>query len=215
MKSPVGNNRAENNSRGSVERWLLVVILLLQIIITWGIYLRGDSSDAVCGTAAEGADISSMPKSSTENNPLQYTVRSHHSRDPFAAMDSMMIDAFRDMARLRSGGSMDDGWDSLSVSPTMDMRSSDLDYIVSMSIPGVDPSNINVSLSGRVLTVQAAKSVSQNEYSGVRHFERRILLPGSIGDANDVRADMTNGILRVYVPKGSHEDQNRITIRLF
>jgi HSP20 family molecular chaperone IbpA len=218
MNSSLENNREMHSPRGSAERWLLVMILLMQVVITRGIFRKGDSAGAIDKSPVDDS-VATAPQDGqvAEYKPVQYPFGRRHrnSSDPFEAMDAMMADAFRDMAQFRSAVHMDDGWDRLSVSPTMDMRSSDSDYIVSLSIPGVNASNVNVSLNGRVLTVQAQEPVNQNSYSGFRHFERRILLPGSIGDADDVRADMTNGLLRVYVPKGSHENQHPVTIHLF
>jgi HSP20 family molecular chaperone IbpA len=200
------------SSSGSVERWLLILILVMQIIITWGIFSRRNSGDSVLEEVSVAAGESRVMKPTSDPAYYHGAVRSE-PRDPFAAMDAMMANAFRDMARFQSAVNLDKGWDGLSVSPTMDMRSSDTGYLVSMSIPGINSSNVDVSLDGRVLTVKADESKGFG--SAVRHFQQRILLPGSIGDAGDVQANITNGLLRVYVPKGELDNQPLIRVQLF
>ena len=119
------------------------------------------------------------------------------------------------MARLRSALNIDDGWSRLSVSPTMDMRSSKNGYLVSLSIPGVDASNLNVALDGRVLSVSARSALSGSNGQTYRRFERRILLPGAVGSISEARAGVTNGLLRIYIPKGAKANQPYVKIKLY
>lgn len=184
------------------------MILLMQIIIAWGIFRNGRER----GEPKLGKSSKIVP---SQGQNLRDALRSR-TVDPFAAMDSMMSSALRDMVRLHSAMQFDDNWDSIRLSPTMDMRSDDSDYIVMMSIPGIESTNLDVSLNGRVLTVRASSPGRMTPYhQQFRQFEKRILLPGKIGDISHARADVTNGLLRVHVPRGDSSGHQHGRINLF
>jgi len=96
---------------------------------------------------------------------------------------------------------LDDGWASLSSSPAMDMREEKDHYTVLFSMPGLSPSDITVTLEGRLLSVMSnPKSQARLPHSGVS-FERRVWLPGPVTDGDFAEAVLSNGILRVRIPK--------------
>jgi HSP20 family molecular chaperone IbpA len=186
----------------TVERVLLTVILGMQLVIAWGLFwphLPAGSAEEEVVTASEVAGASDAELHSPLPRPSFFpAVR----RDPFEEMDAMFSDALENMARLRSAMHIDEGWERIAASPTMDMRAGDADYVVSFSIPGAQPSDIEVTLDGRVLTVEALAPVRGASYARMQRFERRVLLPGPVGQAENAHASITNGILRVHVPKG-------------
>ena len=191
---------------GGGTRLLLVAVLLMQVVIVWGIFRRVTDDDNA-GNAVRNAK---------QAGGHFHVVSSSMSSDPVvAAIDSMMSSTFHDMAYLHSLVRFDDNWDSLSLSPTMDMRSDKAGYLVLMSIPGVNTTNLDVSLNGRVLTVCSSREVDNKHYHGVQHFEKRILLPGEIGDVDGVHAEVTNGLLRVHVPRGSGSGHHKVRINLY
>jgi len=205
-------------SRGSIsiERVLLVAILGMQLVIAWGLYRRDPQPADSEIERPVAADVAGMVEPEVRMYPiLQPRPVSYPRRDIFGDMDALMSDAFHNMARLRSAMHIDEGWDVLSASPTMDMRDGDSDYLVSFSIPGAEPSDIEVSLDGRVLTVQALAPVRGPHYTRLQRFERRVLLPGPVGGADHAHASITNGILRVHVPKGEASDPLPGAFRLF
>jgi len=106
------------------------------------------------------------------------------------------------------------GWDRLRASPTLDMRHTESGYLVTFSIPGVHADDLGVLLDGRVLTVRAWCAAPGYPGGGQR-YERRILLPGPVGAAEEAQAQLTNGLLRVHVPKGTGSDPRRMVLRLF
>ena len=200
----------------SVERVLLVAILGMQLVIAWGLYQRAPQEVDAETERPVVADVARTREPEVNMYPiLPSRPVSFPRRDLFDDMDAFMSDAFQNMARLRSAMHIDEGWDVLSASPTMDMRDGDSDYRVSFSIPGARPSDIQVSLDGRVLTVEALAPVRGPHYTRLQRFERRVLLPGPVGGAADAHASITNGILRVHVPKGHAGDATPGSLRLF
>ncbi len=201
-------------TRLSIERVLLTAILGMQLVIAWGLF-RPDQEPLDVADAGDPVVpdefVASEPVLPPRVSPVMMVPR----RDPFGEMDAFFAGAFENMARLRSAMHIDEGWDALRTSPTMDMRDGESDYLVSFSIPGADASDIDVSLAGRVLTVQALTPVRGPYSTRLQRFERRVLLPGPVGVADDAHASITNGILRVHVPKGSDGSPQLGTFRLF
>ena len=208
--------RESIGSSGYFVRVLLVLVLLMQVLIVWGLFRKPVDiaerkvSDSEIGQEALTDEAGIGKKFRVVHSPWRFS-----RRDPFEDMDAMMTDAFRGMVRLGADINIDDGWDSLLASPALDMRDTDSDYIVSISIPGVDMDDVKVSLDGRVLSVKALTPASEANHSIVRSYERHILLPGSVGASSKMCANITNGVLRVKVPKGGKTDQRHMSGSLF
>lgn len=103
--------------------------------------------------------------------------------------------------------------------PTIDVNEGDDAFTVSAELPGVDPKDIDVSLSGDMLTIVGEKKEESEEqreglYQSERRFgsfKRTIPLPASV-DAEQISADYENGVLRIRVPKSKEAKQRRIPV---
>ena len=93
--------------------------------------------------------------------------------------------------------------------PTFDAVELEDTYRVTADIPGVDPSDVEVSVEDGVLTISGRRHYedeSETEEGGVQRvsergrFERRIRFPAEIAE-NDVKASHKHGVLTVTVPK--------------
>ncbi|MBT3296348.1 MAG: Hsp20 family protein [Verrucomicrobia bacterium] len=199
------DQRGRKRSLVSVERVLLAAILGMQLFIARELLRSKRSAEVVAyqpiaeQPAADDVALTVTPPPS--RLPVPGVRMTLPSRDPFEGVGAMFADAFENMARLRSALQIDEGWDALSVSPTMDMRASDADYVVCFSIPDVEPSNVQVFLDGRILIVDAFAPVRGAHYTQMQRFGRRVRLPGPVGAADDAFVGITNGILRVQIPR--------------
>jgi len=106
----------------------------------------------------------------------------------------------------------DAGWNSLLASPTMDMREQGDHYVLDFSLPGMDASEIQVALEGRLLTVYTRVDEHAPNRSSVSRFERRILLPGPVEGAEAAQAVVTNGVLKIIIPKARPAGTERQSI---
>ena len=97
---------------------------------------------------------------------------------------------------------MDSGWSTMGMSPTMDMRDHGDCYVLAFSLPGMNPSNVELRLEGQLLTVSSLMDEKTPSGRGVRHYQQKVRLPGPVSDSAQPEAMMTNGILRVMIPKG-------------
>ena len=126
----------------------------------------------------------------------------HDARRMQREFDRAFGRAFLDFGRIASYLDIDRGWDMVSTSPAMDMRRQDASYVVLFSLPGVDESRLAVTLEGRLLTVQASLDSMMRGSAATRVFRRQVLLPGPVDDSRPPAASVTNGMLRIVVPRG-------------
>ena len=128
-------------------------------------------------------------------------------------IDAMFQRAFEGIDHFDVHPGFDWGWDALAVMPAMDLRDMASNYVVTVSLPGVRPGNIRITLEGPILTVIAEQvpmvrssanadgSIDEIAYPGT--FERRIHLPGAISEARQSRAAYEEGVLRITIPKAN------------
>lgn len=80
-------------------------------------------------------------------------------------------------------------------------------FIVRFALPGVDPADIHLTVTGRMLTVsgqrKAPEQIPDENYwlRGLSYgqFERSVMLPEAV-DTGAIRASYRHGILQVEVP---------------
>ncbi|HEY3318355.1 MAG TPA: Hsp20/alpha crystallin family protein [Coriobacteriia bacterium] len=129
------------------------------------------------------------------------------SADPFADLLTLQRDMDRIMTRFGAPPRMA-GEDGRSFwMPAVDVFKQGADMVVRVELPGVGAADINVSVTGNMLSVKGERrrdeSRSEDDYvmreSTYGAFERRITMPEDI-DASQVRAQYRAGVLEVMVP---------------
>ena len=106
------------------------------------------------------------------------------------------------------------------LAPSMDVTDDDDKVVVSAELPGVDIKDVDVSVSGNVLTLKGEKKDEHEEkkdnyyhrerWSG--SFQRSITLPDAI-DPDKVNAEMKDGVLRVTFPKREEVKPKQISVK--
>jgi HSP20 family protein len=92
-------------------------------------------------------------------------------------------------------------------------------YTVKMVVPGIAPEQIEVTLTGRTLTIKAEATVDEHKSDERRHVRefavsrvaRRIEFPLPV-EADGVSAHGEHGILTVRVPKSAAAQPKRIAV---
>ena len=87
-------------------------------------------------------------------------------------------------------------------------------------MPGVDPKEIDVSMSGDVLHIQGEKREEREEKGKAFHrversygaFRRSITLPATV-KAERVEAETKDGVLTITLPKALESMPRRITVK--
>jgi HSP20 family protein len=133
--------------------------------------------------------------------------------DPFVSFRreiDRMFDDFFDMGRhsvAGAGGMM----------PAVDVEESDKQLVVTAELPGVTEKDIQVELTGDVLSIKGEKKSETESGNGHRKerrygsFERTIQLPFEVKEG-DIDAKFNNGVLTIRLPK--QEDMQRSTRRI-
>lgn len=115
----------------------------------------------------------------------------------------------RDLGLASAG---DGGWLSLPAG----LEDQESEYVMRAELPGFDPDEIDVKVSGDVLTVRAEhKAVEkQDEGSSYRYgrFQESFRLPrGVLGEQIDARYH--SGVLELHLPKSEESKAKRIAVK--
>ena len=110
-----------------------------------------------------------------------------------------------------------------SFSPVLDLHETEKDFEIVLELPGMNEKDIDISVSRDMLTISGEKKSEKEERSKGAYrlersfgsFSRQITLPRNAVDSNNIKAEYTNGILTLTLPKTPdyQEDARKITIR--
>jgi HSP20 family protein len=115
----------------------------------------------------------------------------------------------------------DSGMPSLhaGVFPSINLTEDKDHYYLRAELPGISAEDLDIQATGNNLSISGERKI-EVEKDNVRYhrkereegkFSRAISLPGDI-DADGVSASLTNGILRVSVPKAEKAKPKQISI---
>jgi len=103
--------------------------------------------------------------------------------------------------------------------PAVDIYEEENGIALKAELPGIDKKNISIDVKDRVLTLKGERA-AENETEG-RNFYRRertygefqrvFTLPEGV-NADDIKADFKDGVLKVHIPKAEVEEPKKITI---
>ena len=131
--------------------------------------------------------------------------------NPFRMMDELFRwDPWGTMERMGGGA------DFL---PSFDVKETKDSYVVEADLPGVKEEDVDISLSGNILQIggrreQEAREEGDQWFVVERshgQFTRSFSLPEG-ADADSVKAEMKNGVLRIQIPKRPEVQPRRISI---
>ncbi|MBI4566534.1 MAG: Hsp20/alpha crystallin family protein [Planctomycetes bacterium] len=106
------------------------------------------------------------------------------------------------------------GW-----TPTLDVIDGEKEVRIRAEIPGVEPNDVEVSISGNTLTISGEKKSEREEkgkdfHRSERHFgsfRRSVPLPDGV-DAEKVSAEYANGVLTIRLAKSKAAAPKRIAV---
>ena len=127
------------------------------------------------------------------------------------AMDRLFDDAFTRPLNIRDGG-----WSA----PAVDMYQTDDDVVVRVAIPGFKADEVQINVTGDVLTLRGEMKREEEKKDKAWHirehrsgsFERSIPLPTNV-TADQANADFENGILTITLPKVEEVKPKTINIK--
>jgi len=137
-------------------------------------------------------------------------------RDPFDVLQNEINRLFdRDpMDFGREPALFDEGF-----APAIDVSETDNNVEIRCDLPGVRKDDIDISVSGNLLTIKGEKQDEKEEKESTYYrreswngsFQRTVSLPESV-DADKAKAEMRDGILHLTMPKREEEKRKQIKV---
>ena len=142
--------------------------------------------------------------------PVRSSSRSGVRWDPLRELDEL-YERMNTLWQSGLSGALDQ-W-----SPLADVEETDDAYTVELDLPGVARDDVDIQLDDRRLTVSG--DIEEKERRGILHrrtrrvgrFHFSVTLPGDV-DADNVSAQLHDGVLTVHVPKSAQAKPRRIAI---
>ncbi len=113
-------------------------------------------------------------------------------------------------------GFMAEGW-----APSADISETKDKVIVKVDLPGLEAADVQLSISGDLLTVKGEKKQEQEEKDEHHHyversygaFQRSFRLPVEV-DSDKVQAKFDKGVLRITLPKTARAKKKEIKVQV-
>jgi len=105
--------------------------------------------------------------------------------------------------------------------PALDVSETKNDIVIKTEVPGLDPKEIDISLSEGILTIKGEKKQEKEEKEENYHliersfgsFSRSIRLPRDV-QGDKISASYKNGVVRVTLPKSEEAKKKEIKIKV-
>jgi len=112
-------------------------------------------------------------------------------------------------------------WDRGTGAFPIDLAESPGEYLLTAEIPGIDPKEIEVSVTGNTLTLKGEKKVEPTpKAKGVLRaertfgaFQRMVALPGDV-DPGATQASAKDGVLTIRLPKREEARPKSIEVKI-
>src|SRR5579871_953912 len=124
------------------------------------------------------------------------------------ALDRLFDETWRNLRNSTDAGAL-----------ALDVHETDQAYVISAALPGVSADAVNINLRDGVLTISGEVPQATHENSralmlerAYGKFQRVIRLPQPI-DANNVEANIENGVLTLTLPKTAEAQPRTIPVK--
>jgi HSP20 family protein len=150
---------------------------------------------------------------------LPTTTRESHSlftggnRHPLESLRQEVDDM---LARVWAGGGEMLG----RISPNLDLSETDEALDVRMDVPGLKPADIDIKVSGNLLTISGERAEKREEKGRTFHrverrtgsFSRSVTLPCTVRE-DQIEATYKDGVLNIRLPKTDEAVTRKITVK--
>ena len=109
--------------------------------------------------------------------------------------------------------------ENLEWAPSIKVIEKEDEFVVKVELPGVKEEDINISITGNILTIEGEKETESDVekkgyyYSETSYgsFSRSITIPSTV-DANKIEANYDKGVLEITLPKAPEVKPKKITV---
>jgi HSP20 family protein len=107
----------------------------------------------------------------------------------------------------------------LAAYPPMNIHTGEEDVIITAEIPGIDPADIDLTVTGDTLTIKGTRKAQETKPGetwhrrerGAGNFFRTVQLPYNV-DGNKVQAGYVNGVLKIELPRAEADKPRKISV---
>ena len=138
-------------------------------------------------------------------------------RDPFRELMSLrsVMDRMFDNAFFGEPSE----WRSLTGDLALDVAENEEEFLVKASLPGINPDDLDITFSGKTLTIKGEYKAEEEKEDVHYHlrerrygsFSRSLSLPTPI-DADEIEAKYEAGVLTLHLPKTEEAKPKRIAV---
>jgi HSP20 family protein len=106
--------------------------------------------------------------------------------------------------------------------PSMDVTETDKEIVITAEMPGLERKDVDISIVDDVLTIRGEKNVETKKNDKDRNyhisersygmFYRALQLPPGV-DASKVQATVSNGVLKITIPKPARSEPKKIEVK--
>jgi len=115
---------------------------------------------------------------------------------------------------------LEEGMPSAIWAPPLDIMETEDKIVATTELPGINPDDLDISITDNVLTVKGEKKEEKQAEGGYAYccerqygeFRRSVELPSSV-DSDKVNASYRNGVLRIEMQKSAEVKRKKIPIR--
>lgn len=102
----------------------------------------------------------------------------------------------------------------------MNIWASDEGQMITAEIPGVEPDDLEISVTGEILTLSGTRKPDlageetryHRQERGYGRFKRSIQLPYPV-DSTKIEANFKNGILKISLPRSEDDKPRKISVK--
>jgi len=139
--------------------------------------------------------------------------------DLFSQLDRVQRDMNRFWSAFDWGGTQQP-FQRTGVYPLVNIYDDGESFVVRAEVPGVDPKQLDISVTGDTLTLHGERQASELPEGASYHrrelshgrFRRAMTLPDQV-DSSKVNASYKNGILEILLPRAEQAKQRKIDVK--
>ena len=144
--------------------------------------------------------------------------------DPFRELEEMSDRLNRMITRPGTAQTAAQGKEVMTVAdwaPTVDISETEAEYAIKAELPEVKKEDVKVTVEDGVLTLQGERKQEKDEKGKKYHriersygrFVRSFTLPDSV-DESKVKAEYTDGVLHLHLPKSEKAKPKQIDVKI-
>ncbi|GAB1724531.1 MAG: Hsp20 family protein [Nitrospira sp. CR1.1] len=144
--------------------------------------------------------------------------------DPFRELEEMSDRLNRMITRPGAAQTATQGKEVMTVTdwaPTVDISETEAEYAIKAELPEIKKEDVKVTVEDGVLTLQGERKQEKEEKAKKYHriersygrFVRSFTLPDSV-DESKVKAEYTDGVLHLHLPKSEKAKPKQIDVKI-